>query len=555
MSSKRTPSPPPQIDGFEYLSLIGSGGFSDVFLYQQRRPRRRVAVKVLLHEWTNEGQREAFDAEADLMATLSTHPSIVTMYEADVAEDGRPYLAMEYCSRPNLGSRYRSERLSVADVLRIAVQISGAVETSHRAGILHRDIKPANILVTEYGHPALTDFGISSTLDDAGRAEGMSIPWSPPESFGDPPGTGVGTDVWGLAATTYSLLASRTPFEVPGGTNSSADLVSRIETAPLQPTGRTDVPASLERVLSTAMAKNPAARYPTALAFARALQAVQTELSFAVTPIDLLDDAGLVHETDTSAASGGSADDEDDVGTRLREVVSVDPRGPGAGGASSASSPTSMTSVPTSWSTAGTTGTAGGGWAATGSRPGTQGAPVATAQLAPDLGDTVHRAVASAANPEPAPAPAAEPAARPRGAVGALVAVALVAVAAVVALLVVLLGPDDEDTPAAQETTAAPVDDAGPPADNLGGIVPAVRELSGEVQGDEVVFTWTNPEPQDGDAYGWRVPTIGEGTPYTTVPDPTVTVPRADAGETCVEVVVIRSGAGSFEPKIACVDG
>ncbi|MDF2808285.1 MAG: hypothetical protein K0S43_3231, partial [Cellulosimicrobium sp.] len=85
MSTKRAPSPPPEIKGFEYVSLVGSGGFSDVFLYQQQRPRRRVAVKVLLHEWSSHSQRAAFDAEADLMATLSTHPSIVTMYEADIA--------------------------------------------------------------------------------------------------------------------------------------------------------------------------------------------------------------------------------------------------------------------------------------------------------------------------------------------------------------------------------------------------------------------------------------------------------------------------------------
>ncbi|MFF2621765.1 serine/threonine-protein kinase [Oerskovia jenensis] len=321
MSSKRAPSPPPLIDGFEYVSVIGSGGFSDVFLYQQQRPRRRVAVKVLLHEWSSESQRAAFDVEADLMATLSTHPSIVTMYEADVASDGRPYLAMEYCSRPNLGARYRSERLSVAETLRIAVQIAGAVETAHRAGILHRDIKPANILVTEYGHPALTDFGISSTMDDASRAEGMSIPWSPPESFAENPWAGKETDVWALAATTYTLLAGRAPFELPGGSNSSASLITRIESTPLLPTGRTDVPASLERVLGTAMAKNPASRYPTMLAFARALQQVQNELSYAVTPIDVLADTGLTQEDEP----------DDDGGTRLRAMVSIDPRGTGGG--------------------------------------------------------------------------------------------------------------------------------------------------------------------------------------------------------------------------------
>nr|WP_284294917.1 serine/threonine protein kinase [Luteimicrobium album] len=313
--------------GFEHVSLIGSGGFSDVFLYEQKRPRRRVAIKVLLHEWANAQQRAAFDAEADLMARLSTHPSIVTIYEADIASDGRPYLAMEYCSRPSLGTRYRTERLGVAECLRVVVQIAGAVETAHRAGILHRDIKPANILGTDYGHPVLTDFGISSTLDDVARAEGLSIPWSPPESFADPPVAGVGTDVWALGATLYSFLAGRSPFEVPGASNGSADLVQRICAQPLAHTGRSDVPASLELVLATSMAKDPAARYPSVLDFARALQQVQIELALGVTPIDLLDDSGVVVVDDDDLD-----EPDDEPGTRLRGVVSIDPAGPGAPG-------------------------------------------------------------------------------------------------------------------------------------------------------------------------------------------------------------------------------
>ncbi|MCA5895067.1 serine/threonine protein kinase [Isoptericola sp. NEAU-Y5] len=538
MSRKRPPSPPPEIDGFEYVEIVGSGGFSDVFLYQQRRPRRRVAVKVLLHEWTGEGQREAFDAEADLMATLSTHPSIVTMYEADVAADGRPYLAMEFCSRPNMGARYRSERMSVPDVLRVAVQVAGAVETAHRAGILHRDIKPANILVTEYGHPALTDFGISSTLDDAGRAEGMSIPWSPPESFAEPPATGIGTDVWGLAATTYSLLASRTPFEVPGGSNTSADLVARIESAPLLPTGRSDVPASLERVLSTAMAKNPASRYPTALAFARALQAVQTELSFAVTPIDLLDNRGHVQDEDDGSLDGA---DDDEVGTRLREVVSVDPRGPASAGPAIASVPS------------------GSGWAGQQVRPAPAPAPAGAPAVAleDDLGDTVHRSMAPAAPTAAVPAPAPEAdAPQRRGLMIALGIMGAALLVAAVTLLVVLLpntGDDPDD--AATDVATSSGDDPAPPVDNLGGLVPAVTELEGKVEGDEVVFTWTNPDPQDGDTYGWRTPAALAEAHYQQLSEATVTVPRVEGGEgTCVEVVVVRSGAFSIQPKVQCVE-
>ena len=180
MNARRPPSAPPEIAGFTYLQLLGSGGFADVFLYEQRMPKRRVAIKVLLSEALTEGARESFDAEANLMAQLSTHPSIVTIYQADIAGDGRPYLAMEYCPKPNLGARYRREKISVAEALRIGIQVAGAVETSHRAGILHRDIKPANILVTEYNRPALTDFGISVALVGGGGEQesvGMSIPW------------------------------------------------------------------------------------------------------------------------------------------------------------------------------------------------------------------------------------------------------------------------------------------------------------------------------------------------------------------------------------------
>ena len=119
MSARREPSEPPVIPGFRPGRLLGMGGFADVFLYAQEMPRRQVAVKVLLASSLSDQVRERFRAEADLMATLSHHPSIVTVFQADVARDGRPYLVMEYCSRPGLGRRYRSERMSVPEVLRI----------------------------------------------------------------------------------------------------------------------------------------------------------------------------------------------------------------------------------------------------------------------------------------------------------------------------------------------------------------------------------------------------------------------------------------------------
>lgn len=328
--SSRPPSQPPQLPGYEFEKLLGSGGFADVFLYRQFRPQRRVAIKVLLSSVLDDNVRRQFDAEANVMATMSTHPSIVTIHTADASSDHRPFIVMEYCPRPNYGVRFRKERITVAEALRVGVQIAGAVETAHRAGILHRDIKPANILVTEYNRPALTDFGISIVAgqsDDVEDSQGMSIPWSPPEFFADPVRADVRSDVFALAATVYSLLASHTPFERAGQRNTASDLIHRITTEPLRPLNRPDVPPELNRVLSIAMAKDPAGRYDTALAFGRSLQQVELALSLPVTQMDVLDDRG-------APAVPAAEDDELDSHTRIRKVSTVDPE---TGGGSSGS--------------------------------------------------------------------------------------------------------------------------------------------------------------------------------------------------------------------------
>ncbi|WP_433776723.1 protein kinase domain-containing protein [Microbacterium sp. gxy059] len=322
--TRRVASSPPEIAGFTALQVLGSGGFADVFLYEQKLPRRRVAVKVLLPDRISTSAAQ-FTAEANVMAMLSTHPSIVTIYQAGVADDGRPYLVMEYCPRPNLQVRYRREAFSIGEALHTGIPVAAAVETAHRAGVLHRDIKPANILVTEYNRPALTDFGIASTSAQPDESQGVSIPWSPPEAFADPPRSGVESDVYQLGATLFTLLAGRSPFEVPGQSNASAALIDRIERLPLPAFERDDVPASLRAVLERAMAKDASARFPSAVAFARALQKVQIELGHPVTPIDILDD----HPED--AEDPGA--EPDDIGeTRIRRLGATrGPRSPAAG--------------------------------------------------------------------------------------------------------------------------------------------------------------------------------------------------------------------------------
>ena len=314
--ARRLPSQPPVLPGFSYVHILGSGGFADVFLYEQNMPRRQVAVKVMLSEVVNDQVRQMFQAEANLMAQLSAHPSILTVYEASVSSDGRPYLVMELCSS-QLAERYRRERIPVPEVLRTAVRIGSAIETAHRAGVLHRDIKPSNILTTAYGHPVLSDFGIASTLTTQREEEsvGLSIPWSAPEVLLDETPGSIASEVWALAATVYSLLAGRSPFEDPEGSNSSSDLMSRIARAKPQPIGRGDVPASLESLLKRAMSRRPEARPASVIEFVRELQTIEAELGVPQTPLEIAMDEW---------ALGTVADLKDR--TRLRPV-------PGAQGA------------------------------------------------------------------------------------------------------------------------------------------------------------------------------------------------------------------------------
>jgi hypothetical protein len=254
-----------------------------------------------------------FQAEANLMAQLSAHPSILTVYQASVSSDGRPYLVMELCSSA-LSHRYRTERLPVAEVLRIAVKIGSAIETAHRAGVLHRDIKPSNILLTAYGHPVLSDFGIAATLNESDDREavGMSIPWSAPEVLMDETAGTVATEVWAFAATVYSLLAGRSPFEVPGESNKSADLISRINRAKPQPIDRSDVPQSLERALARAMSRKPENRQGSVLELVHELQSVESEIGVPQTPVEVAMDEW---------ASTGVADLEDR--TRIRGAATA----------------------------------------------------------------------------------------------------------------------------------------------------------------------------------------------------------------------------------------
>jgi hypothetical protein len=315
-------SAPPELPGFTLVRGIGGGGFADVFLYNQQRPFRPVAVKVLRAEHLSDESLHQFAVEADVMAQVSHHPSIVTIHTSGVAPDGRPYIVMEHYPNPHFGQRALGGNLAVAEVLRVGVQVASAVETAHRAGILHRDIKPANILTSEYGRPGLTDFGISAVRsgDAVGAAAGVTLAFTSPEVLLDEHAGGTElADVYSLCATIYSMLAGHSPSWIPGGDNNDATVLQRVVAGSITPMAR-EIPPTLSHLLHNGLAPDPSRRPPSALALARALQSIEQELSLPPTPLEIRDDLA-----EAAAPHRGGAHDED--GTRRAPKV-VRPEGP-----------------------------------------------------------------------------------------------------------------------------------------------------------------------------------------------------------------------------------
>ncbi|RWZ64309.1 serine/threonine protein kinase [Labedella populi] len=575
MTVRRAPTSPPDIPGLTFLRPLGSGGFSDVYLYEQELPRREVAVKVLAAETIDDRSRSAFVGEANLMAQLSAHPYIVTIYGAAVAADGRPYFVMEYCAGPSLAEQYKDHRFTVADALRTGVRVSSAVATAHAAGILHRDIKPANVLTNAYGWPALTDFGISAALEpdhahaglvpvtgtSAGEPDGgtsptigMSIPWSPPEMFADHPQTDVRSDVFSLAATIYTLLAGHTPFEVRGRPNGMVDLIGRIERGTVTPLedDRPDIPRSLLLVLARGMAVDPASRYDSVLDFARALQGVELELSFSPTTIDV---------PNLAIPSSARPESGDPDATRMRDIRTVEAQAPG-------NAPAGRITAPGQKAT---------GQAATGQAAMSQAATNQDARGADD--PTIIRrpvivqpaAASTSRSPVGAPlgqrtvrgaAPTGPPStpgvddetvrgtrrstvrARRRWIPTVVIGLVVLLVGGAVTAGVVLGGAEEP-----VETTG-PIDDD--PLHVEGVPTPAAGDIAVGDGGTSVAFSWTNPDAREGDRYIWQRTdgVAGDKTPTST---PSATVDGIEPGdEVCVSVWIVRSGRQSPEPLEMC---
>ncbi|QDC12762.1 kelch repeat-containing protein [Rhodococcus ruber] len=262
--------------GFDDALVVGRGGFGVVYRCRQRSLGRTVAIKVLSSDLDAEN-RERFLREGFAMGGLSGHPNIVNILQVGVTSTGRPYIVMPYHPNDSLAVRVRRDGpMPWWDVVRVGVKLAGALETAHRAGTLHRDVKPANILVTEYGEPQLTDFGIARIAGGFETATGAftgSLAFTAPEVLEGKPPTPA-SDIYGLGAAMFALITGRAAFERRTGEEIIAQFL-RITSQPIPDLRPHGIPDDVCTAIEHAMSVDPARRPATAADFGRELQQVQ----------------------------------------------------------------------------------------------------------------------------------------------------------------------------------------------------------------------------------------------------------------------------------------
>jgi non-specific serine/threonine protein kinase len=269
--------------GFGDAEEIGRGGFGVVYRCKQAELDRTVAVKVLTTELDGEN-RARFFREQQAMGRLTGHPNIVGVLQVGATDSGLPYIVMPYHSQGSLDVRIRLRGpLPVEKALRLGVKIAGAVESAHRLGILHRDVKPANILLTDYGEPALTDFGIAHVSGGFVTATG-TVPGSPayiaPEVLGGAPPTPL-SDVYGLGATLFSVLTGHAAFERRSDEQVVAQFL-RITTHEAPDLREHGIPDDVSEAIARAMSQTPDQRQATAGDFGEELRRLQLDHGFPV---------------------------------------------------------------------------------------------------------------------------------------------------------------------------------------------------------------------------------------------------------------------------------
>jgi tetratricopeptide (TPR) repeat protein len=285
-----------RFDRFEVLSLLGVGGMGEVYLAQDTRLRRKVALKILPSQFTSNAERlRRFEQEAYAASSLN-HPNLVTIFEIGNV-DGTHFMAHEYIDGQSLWDRMKQEPLPLLDALDIAVQIATAINAAHEAGIVHRDIKPKNVMLRRDGIVKVLDFGLAKLAEqqratevdsqaatlakittDPGAVMGTPQCMSPEQARGQK--ADARTDIFSLGVVLYEMIAGQPPFD---GVN-AIDVMGAIlktEPAPLR-RHVADVSPQLEHVVSRALRKDRDERYQRAKDLLIDLKDYKEELAFEV---------------------------------------------------------------------------------------------------------------------------------------------------------------------------------------------------------------------------------------------------------------------------------
>ncbi|MGI9043821.1 MAG: protein kinase domain-containing protein [Gemmatimonadaceae bacterium] len=253
---------------------LGQGGMATVFLAEDVRHRRKVAVKVVHPELAAVLGAERFLAEIHVTAALQ-HPHILPLFDSGQA-DGQLFYVMPYVEGESLRSRLHRERqLPIDEAVRLTREVSSALDYAHRHGVIHRDIKPENILLHD-GQAVVADFGIALAVTNAGggRLTQTGLSLGTPQYMSPEQATGerdidARSDIYSLGAVTYELLTGEPPFTGP---TAQAIVAKVITTEPQRLAAqRKSIPANVEAAVMKALEKMPADRFSSAAEFSKAL--------------------------------------------------------------------------------------------------------------------------------------------------------------------------------------------------------------------------------------------------------------------------------------------
>jgi len=256
------------------LHAIGSGGMGEVWLAERADGayERRVALKLPHAHLLSGALKQRFARERDILAALA-HPNIARFYDAGLAADGQPWLAIEVVEGVSISEYCAAKNLTLRERLQLFLQVIAAVQAAHARLIVHRDLKPANVLVTASAEVKLLDFGIAKLLVEDAGAEALTQlggraatpEYAAPEQLAGEPVT-VATDVYALGLMLYELLAGARPFEAHSRLGRL--LAERDEAPPASSrasgAARTQLRGDLDAILATALQADPARRYASA---------------------------------------------------------------------------------------------------------------------------------------------------------------------------------------------------------------------------------------------------------------------------------------------------